>query len=159
MNVVVHPILKSPGHLFRVPPEEREAILEVLCEGLMAQPDVAFAYVHGSFVTERPFHDVDVAVYLRVGEGAGGQRAMRLGDELEGALSRTQPGNLLPPVDVRILNEAPFGFCYQVLRRGRLLFSRDEELRVPWVVWVLERYLDLRPLRLQALKEAMAACH
>lgn len=44
MNVVVHTILKSPGRLFHVPPEEREAILEVLREGLMAQPDVAFVY-------------------------------------------------------------------------------------------------------------------
>jgi hypothetical protein len=43
------------------------------------------------------------------------------------------------------------------MRRGQLLISRDEALRVRWTVWTVSRYLDLKPLREQALKEAMTA--
>jgi hypothetical protein len=65
-------------------------------------------------------------------------------------------GDRRPPVDVRVLNQAPFGFRYHVFR-GRLLFSRDEALRTHVVERTVSRYLDLKPLRQRALKEAMTA--
>jgi len=144
------------SRLFYHSPAEREAMLDVLRETLRAQPDVTFAYVHGSFLTERPFHDVDIAVHLNTAvERQIGRRQMTLSDELKSALSRI-PGPT-PVADVRALNSAPLGFCYQVLRGGRLLLSRDETLRIQWVMRVVERYLDLKPLRQRALKEAMTA--
>ncbi len=144
------------SRLFYHSPAEREAMLDVLRETLRAQPDVTFAYVHGSFLTERPFHDVDIAVHLNTAvERQIGRRQMTLSDELKSALSRI-PGPT-PAADVRALNSAPLGFCYQVLRGGRLLLSRDETLRIQWVMRVVERYLDLKPLRQRALKEAMTA--
>jgi hypothetical protein len=36
--------------------------------------------------------------------------------------------------------------------------SRDEPCRVEWAARTVARYLDLRPLRERALKEAMTAC-
>ena len=144
------------NQLFYHSPAEREAMLDALREALRSQPDVLFAYVHGSFLTERPFHDVDVAVYLNTAvERRMGRRLLALSDELGSALSQT-PGPI-PAVDVRALNSAPLGFRYQVLRGGRLLSSRDETLRIRWVVRTVERYLDLKPLRQRALKEAMTA--
>ena len=43
---------------------EREAILNTLQRALEMQPEVVFAHVHGSFLEDRPFHDIDLAVYL-----------------------------------------------------------------------------------------------
>jgi hypothetical protein len=144
------------SRLFYHSPAKREAMLGALQKVLRAQSDVTFAYVHGSFLTGRPFHDVDVAVYLNTAvERRMGRRLMTLSEELESALSHT-PGPI-PAVDVRALNSAPLGFCYQVLRGGRLLSSRDESLRIQWEVRTVERYLDLKPLRQRALKEAMTA--
>lgn len=148
---------EGPGRLFRWPGAEREAVMEALGEALGAQPDVAFAYVHGSFVTERPFRDVDLGVCLVPGTEAGWEWRIRLAEALEEAISSSLDPGVVPPVDVRVLNQAPLGFCYQVLLRGRLVFSGDEALRVEWVARVVERYLDVKPLRLQALKEVMTA--
>jgi len=149
--------LPGPGRLYRRSPAERAAILDVLGVALGTEPDVAFAYVHGSFLTERPFRDVDVGVGLAPGDEAGWERQIRLAETLEEAIaSSPAPGPALP-VDVRVLNRAPLGFCYQVLLRGELVFSRDEALRVRWVARVVGRYLDLKPLRERALKEAMTA--
>jgi predicted nucleotidyltransferase len=144
------------GRLFRCSLAEREAIVETLGEVLREEPEVLFVYVHGSSVKERPFRDVDVAVYLAPGTEAGWEWQIRLAEALEESISALDPG-VAPPVDVRILNRAPMGFCYQVVLRGRLVFSRDDALRAEWVARVVARYLDLRPLRVGALKEAMTA--
>jgi hypothetical protein len=59
-------------------------------------------------------------------------------------------------VDLRALNQAPLGFRFHVFQ-GELLFSRDETVRGPLVEETLWRYLDLKPLRWHALKEAMTS--
>ena len=150
--------MKGEGRLFHYAPARREAVVSIVRRILESQADVRFAYLHGSFVTDGPFRDVDVAVYLDEPHAeALGLRAMDLNAAAEAALSReldTSP----PPVDVRVLNEAPLGFCYQTLRGGHLLMSRNEPFRIEWVVQIVARYLDMKPLRDRALKEAMTAC-
>jgi hypothetical protein len=137
---------------------EREAMLGVVRKTLEIQSDVTFAYVHGSFLAEQPFHDVDIAVYFidTAVERLIGRRLITLRHELSHPLGCTfsQP---TPEADVRALNLAPLGFCYQVLRGGRLLLSRDEAARIHWETGIVARYLDVQPLRRQALKEAMTA--
>ncbi len=139
------------------PPAERQVLMKALGDALEAYPDVAFAYVHGSFAGQGPFRDVDVAIYLAPGAPVPGERTLIMSQELGDGISRTRHLHVVPPFDVRVLNQAPLGFCYQVLLRGKLVFSRDESARVGWIARIVERYLDLQPLRRQALKEAMTA--
>ncbi len=155
------------GALFQCTAEGREKLLAVLRASLAAREDILFAYVYGSFAEGVPFHDIDVGVYL---SGACEREDMwadiELAQELELALRRARIAcrtgrdrdvKQRPiPVDVRILNEAPIAFSYHVLR-GELLFSRDEETRVRWAAHILDRYLDLKPLRQMALKQAMVS--
>jgi len=142
---------------------ERERLFATLRESLRARQDVLFAYLYGSFGEGLPFHDIDVGVYLTM-EREDVWVDVELARELERAVGRAQitcqsGGNKEAkrpriPVDVRVLNRAPAVFSYHVVR-GRLLFSRDEDVRVPWVAQTVSRYLDLKPLRHAALKEAM----
>lgn len=137
---------------------EREAILHTLQRDLEAQARVVFAYVHGSFLEDRPFHDIDVAVYVDPADDREmGLFALDLASSLEESVAQTpdRAAGFLP-VDVRVLNRAPLGFCYHVFR-GKLLCSRDDTLRTQRVERVVSRYLDLKPLRQRALKEAMTA--
>lgn len=125
---------------------------------LETQRRVVFAYVYGSFLEDRPFHDIDVAVYLDpADEREMSLFALDLASNLEESLTRTlDEAAVYLPVDVRVLNGAPLGFCYHVFR-GKLLFSRDDTMRTQWVERAVSRYLDLKPLRQRALKEAMTA--
>jgi len=141
------------GPLIQKSRAEREAMLRVLRQALEMQSRVVFAYVYGSFLQDRPFHDVDVAVYLDSDEGSPSVFALDLADDLEAALQRAQE---FVPVDVRVLNQAPPSFQYHVFR-GALLFSRDERRRGQLAARAVAGYLDLRPLRRQALKEAMTS--
>lgn len=142
-------------------PEDKAAALDALRKALQAQQAVVFAYVYGSFLEDRPFHDIDVAVYLDATlEPKMGVYATNLAAELEKSLShvlvdvqRVHARKSLP-VDLRVLNQAPLGFRYHVFR-GRLLFSRDDALHAQKVERTVSRYLDLKPLRRRGLKEAM----
>ena len=141
---------------FDTPQAQRDQVREVLGRALAAESDVAFAFIHGSFLTQRPFHDIDIAVYL-VGLDASqmSQRTLALAESLETAVFRATGIRPHPPIDVRPLNPAPLGFCYQVLRHGQLLSNRDDALRTNWTAQTISRYLDIKPLFETALREAM----
>ncbi|MCS7064651.1 MAG: nucleotidyltransferase domain-containing protein, partial [Fimbriimonadales bacterium] len=49
---------------FRLMEAEREAVIQRLTEALEAEPSVLGAWLHGSFPEGRPFHDIDIAVYV-----------------------------------------------------------------------------------------------
>ncbi len=152
---------------FNIRTQDREKILSFLRDILASKEEVAFAYVYGSFLEDQPFHDIDVGIYLMPHWAIELTRyAVQMGIELETALLNawsTETGDRKDgedvcrqrfPIDVRVLNEATPSFCYHVLK-GRLLFSRREDLRVQWAQGTLSIYLDSKPLRHRALKEAM----
>ncbi len=150
--------MPADDDLFDMTMDQRGAICKALGETLAEQLDVAFALVHGSFVTDGPFHDIDIAAYF-VGRDPSGisRRAYSLGELLGNTLEGGHGIRPCPPIDLRALNAAPLGFCYQVLRQGRLLANRDDVLRTEWTVAIVSRYLDIKPLYEMALKEAMTS--
>ncbi|MFO8240829.1 MAG: nucleotidyltransferase domain-containing protein [Dissulfuribacterales bacterium] len=121
---------------------------ERLREMIEGFPEIAFAYVHGSILDDLPFHDLDIGIYLT------GEEAM------EPTTKALDTGQILSrelkiPVDVKALNQAPVPFRYQVAK-GYLLFCRDEELLSRFLEDTISRYLDMKPLRRKAIKEAFA---
>lgn len=144
--------------VFDVSAARRDEIRAALRRALAAAPDVAFAVVHGSFVTAGAFHDIDVAIlFAGLSSSEISRRAWVLARDLETAVFGGPGNHPYPPVDVRALNAAPLGFCYQVLRTGELLVNRDDALRTEWTATTVSRYLDLQPLVETALKEAMTS--
>jgi predicted nucleotidyltransferase len=132
--------------LYRASAAERDRVVDRLAAALGSDPTVAFAYLFGSIAEGDPFHDVDVAVYLRDAPREGGtDHALELADQLSGSIHL--------PVDVRIVNDAPVTFLYHVLR-GRLLASRDDDLLAQVFERTVCRYLDMAPLLRRATKEA-----
>jgi predicted nucleotidyltransferase len=134
--------------LHRITPSQREAVFARIATGLAARPDVAFAYVFGSSLTEPAFHDVDVAVWLQESPADPVDRALELAGELGRALKL--------PIDVRPLNGAPVSFVFHALR-GRLLFARDEERLAGTIEDTVRRYLDQEPLVRRATREAFGS--
>lgn len=139
--------------LYHLSLPEREQVLEIVTAALSARKEVRFAYAHGSILSQRPVHDLDLALYMAA-ESTKDQPllAIDLGLELEKLL----PLKVRLPVDVRLLNNAPLGFRYHAVR-GRLLFERNEDERVKFVVATVTHYLDMKPLLDQALKEALTS--
>ena len=123
---------------------EYQRIVHVLVEELAQDSGIIFAYLYGSFPELRPYHDIDIGVYVRDPRDAE-EIALALTQNLSSALER--------PADVRILNNAPTSFLYHVLRGERLL-CRDDELLSSLIERTARIYLDIEPLRRQAIREA-----
>lgn len=100
---------------------------------------IIFAYLYGSAARGemREDSDVDIAVFIETPEEEPLLEA-QLSLELEKIAKRS--------VDVRIINHLPAIFIHQVLKNGKLLFSKDDKLRVDFEVRKTDEYLDFLPL-------------
>jgi predicted nucleotidyltransferase len=112
-------------------PEERERLRSLLRQRLSARPEIEFAYLHGSFAEGLPYHDIDVAVYLREDETFSRDEIFDYEMDLSVELTLA----LHTDVDIHVLNKAPLGFQHSVLQ-GELLFARDEERLCDYIEWV-----------------------
>lgn len=128
---------------------EKEQIRERLRAALEPREEVLFAYLHGSFLLEVPFEDIDVAVYLREGSSD-------LQDSLQYAfhLANTLERVLGLPVDVQVLNHAPRGMQFSATA-GHLLLCRDEEFRCQFLERLWLEIMDFDYHARQMLKEVL----
>jgi len=117
--------------------EEKEEVLRTIRTVLAGFDEIEVGYVFGSF-SQGDFGDVDVAI-LVAGEPTPYQ-AMRFRARVERELERGFGYRF--EADVKILNTAPISFQYEVIKSGRLVFSRDNERKVRYEAGVLSLYLD-----------------
>jgi len=117
--------------------EERHELLEGVRRKLEGVAEILFAYAHGSFIEKDSVRDLDVATWIKDLSQAF-HYTVDFSARLEVEIGI--------PVDVQVLNEAPLPFRHQVFTSGRLLFSRDEALRVRLVDEATRQYLDLERL-------------
>ncbi|MFO8133509.1 MAG: nucleotidyltransferase domain-containing protein [Thermoplasmatota archaeon] len=101
---------------------------------------IRFAYLFGSILESSQFRDIDVALYLPA-EMDSYRRikyGMKVARETEKALDYAKE------VDVRVINDAPVEFQYEVVKTGKVVFSRDDRGRIRFEAQVLSSYMDYR---------------
>ncbi len=96
--------------VFYLPPKDRDALCEHMGQIMLGRPEIVFAYVHGSFVTEDYFRDLDVAVWVNDRFWPEHSFAYEDGvaQEIVGEIHKGFP------VDVRILNKTSIPL-YEIL--------------------------------------------
>ena len=111
------------------------SIIDSVKERLEENDNVVFAYVYGSYARGKGtrFSDLDIAVFLR---DCGYEPFMELLAEL--------PVDVDVEFDVRVLNDAPPLFRYNVVREGKLLFVKDKGIHETFVYDTLVSALELR---------------
>jgi uncharacterized protein len=114
---------------------------------LQDEPGILYAYLHGSFLDQPAFRDVDVAIHVTDAAAPGGRLAVDLSAALTAAFGL--------PVDVRAVNDAPLSFRFHALR-GRLLVSRDDERLADAIEDTARRYHDIESLLRRATREAFS---
>lgn len=129
-----------------VPTDERYKLIRAIETRLAQEPEILFAYLHGSFVAEDLFRDVDVGILTGPDKGFS----------FESALSADLSSALGHEIEVRLLNRAPVEFQMAVLQGGRLLFCRDEAARLDFIERVGRRYREYTHFRNLFLEAASA---
>ena len=127
---------------------EKRNIVEKIKKNLFSKKEIIFGYIHGSFLDNFPFRDVDVALYIdskKIKKEHAFDYTFQLSLELKKQIGFD--------IDVQILNYAPLGFRHSVLKNGELLFSRDENLRLDMIENISLEYIDFYELSLQYLRD------
>ncbi len=133
---------------FQISASNKRIIIERLGDYLEKVPNLLFAYVYGSFMTAERFRDIDVAVYLKQAPSIPLQTEL----EIETELANLIKGYL---VEVRILNNAPLSFRYNVIKSGKPTAVVDDEARTEFEESTLNHYFDFSPYRKMYLKETL----
>ena len=133
---------------FKISNHEKRNVLDSLKSCLEPKPAVIFAYLHGSFLTEDRFKDIDIAVYLDPLPPSPFQAEIGLEIDLGNAVRKY-------PIDVRVLNHASLSFKYNVIKQGQSLLVRDDDFRSGFIETTLSYYFDFSPFRREYLREAL----
>jgi predicted nucleotidyltransferase len=130
--------------LYRTDAAGRADALQRVRNVLAAEPQVAFSFVFGSFVEDRPFHDIDVGVFV---DGDLGRP-----DALEERLTRAAGF----PVDLVFLNGRPVTFLFHVYR-GQVVCFRSEAQVTAELERTMREYFDIAPVLCHAAREAFGS--
>lgn len=131
--------------------KNKNMLLKKLAGIIDSHTAISFAYIYGSFLGDNAFGDIDTAIYLNENHVQSKEQVIR--QELD--LEMTLQEKFGYPFDVRAINYAPLSFRYNVLKNGRMLCSKDEELRVNFVTRTIDNYIDFLPYRKRYLKEVL----
>ncbi|NOZ83616.1 MAG: nucleotidyltransferase domain-containing protein [Epsilonproteobacteria bacterium] len=120
-------------------------IIDKISELIKNDSDILFAYIFGSFAESDEFSDIDIGIYTK--DAAGIKMEFKLENEIEKMVKI--------PIDVRIINNAPISFVYNVLNDKILI--KDDEKRADFEGQVLKNYFDYVHLLDEYLKETVCA--
>jgi predicted nucleotidyltransferase len=132
---------------YQITQEEKDVIIGKLKSMIEKLTGVAFVYLHGSFPNESRFRDIDIALSMNEIPMATLQTELQLETLFSNAVHY--------PVDVKILNNAPLSFAYNVIKNGTPIFVANENVRVDFVENTLNNYFDFAPFRKLYLKETL----
>ena len=102
--------------------------------------DVDIAYIFGSFLDSEKFNDIDVAIVINKELNAYNRFKFVMG------IARELEKEIKPrfEFDVKILNYSPIDFQHEVLKKGILIFKRDENRRIEYEAALISTYLDIK---------------
>ena len=129
---------------------EKEKIFDLIKLVLTKDDRLSFAYAYGSFVTEEPFRDVDIGIYVKNRE----ENPFVISSDIKTQLSHLAKKRGLDFIadhfDVKVINDAPFTFLKRIFKEGVLLADNDPDLRTDVVEHVSLKYRECTGLLAEA---------
>lgn len=125
--------------------DEKKRLAALIRERLQREITIVFAYIHGSFITEELFRDIDVGIFT------DGKKDLSYETDLPYELSRACGYE----IEVRVINDAPVAFQMSVLQ-GNLLLSKNEDKRIDFIEDAGRRYREYAHFR-NVFMEAVSA--
>lgn len=138
--------------------ESKNFLREKVSDIIRFKKDIEFAYIFGSFAllerapikNRNTFNDVDIAVYLSKDKI---KNAFSFELETEAELEE----NFHITFDVRVINEAPLSFRFNVIKTGIVISDKNKSLRSDFEGLTLKEYFDFVHLRNEYLRGVINA--
>ncbi len=126
---------------------KKEEIKKILKETLFQKDEIIFAYLYGSKKKKKYYSDIDIGIYLD-------EKKIKDFFNYEMALYSEIREKLKKEIDVRILNRAPTGFLFNVIK-GEILFSKNEDLLTDFIERVGREYSEFHYLNKKYIEEIL----
>ena len=146
------------GHFrsYDIDSKNRKALIKKIKTFFKDNKIISFAYIHGSFVKNSPFKDIDIAIYIEELSFDKLKSPLKFELNLETLLEEyLSESGFKIPVDIRILNYAPLSFQYSVIRDGLPLIVRHIKKKDDFELLTLVKYFDFAPFRKEYMKEVL----
>lgn len=114
---------------------DNKDIIKNITQYLANIPDIVFAYIFGSFVEKEKYEDIDIAIFLASGE-IDSMDYLNLKRELTDIAG--------VEVDIAVLNEASPLLKREVIKNGVLIWERNKDSRVRFIVNSVFEYEDMK---------------
>jgi len=120
----------------------------LLEEKLKEDEDIIFVYIFGGYGKGKisPLSDFDIGIYLKENVDIF-EKKIYLNSFITSILKTDE-------VDIVFLNNAPCVLVHNILKTGKLLFSKDEKKRIEFVAKNIKEYFDMQ-YYLKRFKEDM----
>jgi predicted nucleotidyltransferase len=129
-----------PAASWQVAREEIIAVLQNIA-------GLNFAILYGSAGVGEPFRDLDIALAVdRTVQPKAGDL------DLAFAVSEALEARLPWPIDVRVINDAPLPFSYNV-SKGEPLLLNEPEAYYTWLERTWDMWFDFKPIADQYLRD------
>ena len=137
-------------HKRKLSDKDKQDLINTISNIFRTKKDIVFAYIFGSFISKDEFKDIDIGVYIDNIETATILNyEMKLELESEDILGI--------PVDIRIINNAPISFVYNILKDKIVMIDNNIDLRSDFEGLVYKKYFDFQYFRKEYLREIVNA--
>ena len=119
---------------------DRKEIIKKIGNVISRFDDVDIAYIFGSFLGSDSFNDIDIALFLS--KELTPYNRFKYAMEVAGILEKEIQPRF--EFDVKILNYSTIEFQHEVIRKGVLVFLKDESRKINYESHLLSEYLDFK---------------
>ena len=126
--------------------DKKAQIISKITNFLRGVEEIRFAYIFGSFATDEVFSDIDIGIYYQISQDTS---PLEIEFEIENQIQDLTGYQ----IDVRILNKAPIGFAYQVIKDGILIKDEALDLRCDYEGLIFKKNNDFIRFRNEYLRE------
>ncbi len=122
--------------------KEKNEIINRISEFFRRDRIVSLAYIYGSFIKRQQVQDMDICVLCKPEDTKtlSAFYPFSLGNKLETCI---EPFRI--EIDVKLLNEMPAWFRFNVLKSGFCIYESDPLTRIRFEKATMREYLDLKP--------------
>lgn len=137
---------------------DREVLIEELKKFFQSREEIVFALLYGSMVAPKVrerYGDIDLAVYVR-SERLTESRYL-VESKIEAQISRHLAYKELdsPPIEVLVINDAPYSFSAKLLKGEYIVLKEDEETLTDFIEDVGRRSMINHHLRSESLRDVI----
>ena len=129
---------------------DKQNLINKISRIFCTKKDIVFAYIFGSFISKDEFKDIDIGVYIDNIE-----TATILNYEMKLELESEDIIGI--PVDIRIINNAPISFVYNILKDKIVMIDNNIDLRSDFEGLVYKKYFDFQYFIKEYLREIVNA--